>query len=139
KRRTTWCAPLTMRSTSGRRRDATGWSGTRAPNSTRTPKRARARALRMEQNPPPSNNDTPIGSATIPEATETSAATIMRLEGRIADLQRERDHLVAVVDILQEISSSLHFVDILQTIARKMGESFGLDRCSIFLSSGSKD
>jgi two-component system sensor histidine kinase ChiS len=48
--------------------------------------------------------------------------------------QRERDHLVAIVDILQEISSSLHFVDILQTIARKMGEAFGLDRCAIFLS-----
>jgi GAF domain-containing protein len=42
--------------------------------------------------------------------------------------------LVAVVDILQEISSSLHFVDILQTIARKLGDAFGLDRCAIFLS-----
>lgn len=41
---------------------------------------------------------------------------------------------MAVVDILQEISSSLHFVDILQSISRKLGESFGLDRCSIFLS-----
>jgi GAF domain-containing protein len=41
--------------------------------------------------------------------------------------------LVAIVDILQEISASLHFVDILQTIARKLGEAFGLDRCSIFL------
>ena len=37
------------------------------------------------------------------------------------------------MDILQEISSSLHFVDILQTIARKLGETFGLDRSSIFL------
>jgi GAF domain-containing protein len=27
----------------------------------------------------------------------------------------------------------LHFIDILQSIARKLGESFGLDRCSIFL------
>jgi two-component system sensor histidine kinase ChiS len=49
-------------------------------------------------------------------------------------LQRERDRLVAIVDILQEISSSLHFVDILQAIARKFGDAFGLDRCSIFLS-----
>src|SRR3712207_5922566 len=60
-------------------------------------------------------------------------AEIATLRARIAELQRERDHLVAVVDILQEISTSLHFVDILQTIARKLGETFGLDRCSIFL------
>ncbi len=57
-----------------------------------------------------------------------------RLRARVSELQRERDHLVAVVDILQEISASLHFVDILQTIARKLGDAFGLDRCAIFLS-----
>ena len=61
-----------------------------------------------------------------------------RLRARVAELQRERDHLVAIVDILQEVSASLHFVDILQTIARKLGETFGLDRCAIFLS-GDKD
>jgi GAF domain-containing protein len=44
-----------------------------------------------------------------------------------------------VVDILQEISASLHFVDILQTIARKLGETFGLDRCSIFLAGESEE
>lgn len=59
---------------------------------------------------------------------------ITRLRARVGELQRERDHLVAIVDILQEISASLHFVDILQTIARKLGEAFGLDRCAIFLS-----
>ena len=53
-------------------------------------------------------------------------------------MERERDHLAAIVDILQEVSSSLHFVDVLQTIARKLGETFGLDRCAIFLS-GDKD
>ena len=61
------------------------------------------------------------------------------LRARMAELQRERDHLVAVVDILTEISSSLHFVDILQTIARKLGETFGLDRCSIFLAGEQED
>lgn len=60
------------------------------------------------------------------------------MRSRVAELQRERDHLVAIVDILQEISASLHFVDILQTIARKLGEAFGLDRCAIFLA-GEKD
>ena len=56
-----------------------------------------------------------------------------RLRARLAEVQKERDHLVAVVDILQDISGSLHFVDILQTIARKLGYAFGLDRCAIFL------
>jgi GAF domain-containing protein len=63
-----------------------------------------------------------------------SADEVARLRARVSELQRERDHLVAVVDILQEISASLHFVDILQTIARKLGDAFGLDRCAIFLS-----
>ncbi len=63
---------------------------------------------------------------------------LARLRARVAELQRERDHLVAIVDILQEVSASLHFVDVLQTIARKLGETFGLDRCAIFLS-GDKD
>lgn len=40
--------------------------------------------------------------------------------------------------MLQEISASLHFVDILQTIARKLGDAFGLDRCAIFLT-GAQD
>ena len=63
---------------------------------------------------------------------------VARLRSRVAELQRERDHLRAIVDILEEISSSLHFVDILQTIARKLGDAFGLDRCAIFLA-GEKD
>lgn len=56
-----------------------------------------------------------------------------RLAARVAELERERKHLLAVIEILKEISSSLHFIDILQAIARKLGEAFGLDRCSIFL------
>jgi GAF domain-containing protein len=68
------------------------------------------------------------------DAGADPAEEVPRLRARLAELQRERDHLVAVVDILQEISSSLHFVDILQSIARKLGDAFGLDRCAIFLS-----
>ena len=74
-----------------------------------------------------------------PDEPRDAAAEIGRLTARVGELQRERDHLVAVVDILQEISTSLHFVDILQTIARKLGEAFGLDRCSIFLSGESEE
>ena len=66
------------------------------------------------------------------------AEELPRLRIRLAELQHERDHLIAVVDILQEISASLHVVDILQTIARKLGDAFGLDRCAIFLT-GAQD
>ncbi|HXV86055.1 MAG TPA: GAF domain-containing protein [Gemmatimonadales bacterium] len=54
-------------------------------------------------------------------------------EARIRELEQERKHLLAIIEILEEISGSLQFVDILQTITRKLGEAFGLDRCSIFL------
>ena len=43
------------------------------------------------------------------------------LEARVADLERERKHLLAVIEILKEVSTSLHFIDILQAIARKLG------------------
>ena len=70
---------------------------------------------------------------------DTSSDPIGRLVARVTELERERDHLIAIVDILQEISASLHFVDILQTIARKLGQTFGLDRCSIFLAGDSEE
>jgi GAF domain-containing protein len=72
------------------------------------------------------------------EAPLSSGEEIARLRARLAELQRERDQLFAIVGILQEVSSSLHFVDVLQTIARRLGETYGLDRCAIFLS-GDKD
>lgn len=61
------------------------------------------------------------------------AEDVARLEARVIELTRERDHLTAIVEILQDVSASLHFVDILQAISRKLGDAFGLDRCSIFL------
>jgi GAF domain-containing protein len=64
-------------------------------------------------------------------ASTPSTADLRR---RVSDLQRERVHLVTLVDIMQEITGTLNFVDILQTITQKLGETFGLDRCSIFLS-----
>ncbi len=74
-----------------------------------------------------------------PNTTPVDAGDeINRLQSRVRELTREKEHLVAVVDILQEISSSLHFVDILQAIAGKLGQMFGLDRCSIFLA-GERD
>jgi two-component system, sensor histidine kinase ChiS len=76
---------------------------------------------------------------TSPRAPSSQSGEIAQLEARISDLQRERDQLVAIVDILQEISAYVHFTDILQAIARKLGESFGLDRCSIFLTGDASD
>src|SRR6476619_6973843 len=75
-----------------------------------------------------------------PQSTEphSPADEVARLQAHLVAVERERDHLAAIVDILQEVASSLHFIDVLQTIARKLGETFGLDRCSIFLS-GDKD
>jgi two-component system sensor histidine kinase ChiS len=73
-----------------------------------------------------------------PAEATGDADELTRLRARLVEVQRERDHLVAIVDMLQEISASLHFVDILQTIARQLGNAFGLDRCAIFLT-GEKD
>jgi len=56
------------------------------------------------------------------------------LEHRVRELQRERRHLVTLVEILQEIAGTLNFVDVLQAITQRLGDTFGLDRCSIFLS-----
>ncbi len=58
---------------------------------------------------------------------------VERLQHRLAALEQERKHLLAVIEILQEISGSLHFADIVQSVALRLGETFGLDRCSIFL------
>ncbi|HXI20194.1 MAG TPA: GAF domain-containing protein [Gemmatimonadales bacterium] len=66
-------------------------------------------------------------------ATTATQEDIDRLHARIRELEHERRHLLAIVEILQEISGSLHFVDIMQAIARRLGEVFGLNRASIFL------
>lgn len=59
--------------------------------------------------------------------------TVETLQARVAQLERERTHLLALVDLLQDIAGSLEFTDVVQAITTKLGEAFGLDRCSIFL------
>jgi GAF domain-containing protein len=66
-------------------------------------------------------------------SSELANAEAERLAARVSELERERKHLLAIIEILKEVSTSLHFIDILQAITRKLGEAFGLDRCSIFL------
>jgi GAF domain-containing protein len=67
----------------------------------------------------------------------TSAALaiddVERLQARLSALEQERKHLLAVIEILQDIGGSLHFGNIVQSVALRLGETFGLDRCSIFL------
>jgi GAF domain-containing protein len=58
---------------------------------------------------------------------------VERLQARVQALEQERRHLLAVIEILQEIGGTLHFADIVQSVALRLGETFGLDRCSIFL------
>ena len=87
----------------------------------------------MKENDASSSDPTPEPQADGAPQDAGSADEVSRLEARVADLVRERDNLLAIVEILEDISASLHFVDILQTISKKLGQSFGLDRCSIFL------
>ncbi|MDQ3108065.1 MAG: hypothetical protein M3Q68_09715, partial [Actinomycetota bacterium] len=58
----------------------------------------------------------PLGPTSPPATLEIppSGDELARLRARVAELQRERDHLAATVGILQEVSASLHFVDVLQ-------------------------
>jgi GAF domain-containing protein len=58
---------------------------------------------------------------------------VERLQSRLAALEQERKHLLAVIEILQDIGGSLHFADVVQSVTLRLGETFGLDRCSIFL------
>ncbi|HEU5170432.1 MAG TPA: GAF domain-containing protein, partial [Gemmatimonadales bacterium] len=61
------------------------------------------------------------------------AEEVSRLRARLTEVERERDQLIAVIELLQEIAESRHFVDILQAIAKNVGDAFQLDRCSVFL------
>ncbi|HEY9383051.1 MAG TPA: hypothetical protein VIP80_06015, partial [Gemmatimonadales bacterium] len=65
-------------------------------------------------------------------ASSAAPDQIQRLQSRVEALERERKQLLALLDLLREISGSLHYLDIVQTVARRLGNTFGLDRCSVF-------
>jgi len=77
--------------------------------------------------------------ADTPAEGEGGAQELARLRARVAELQRERDQLAGIVEIHQDISASLHFTDILSAITRRLGDAFGLDRCTIFLTGDTAD
>jgi GAF domain-containing protein len=56
-----------------------------------------------------------------------------RLEDRIEELEIERRRLLALVELLRELAGCLNYRDIVQTVARRLGYTLGLDRCSVFL------
>lgn len=65
-------------------------------------------------------------------ASERDADTD-RLRAQVAELSQERLRLLTTIDVLQDITSSLHFSEILRHITRRLGDLFGLDRCSVYL------
>jgi GAF domain-containing protein len=66
-------------------------------------------------------------------ATAMAIDEVERLQSRLNALEQERKHLLAVIEILQDIGGSLHFAEVVQSVTLRLGETFGLDRCSIFL------
>jgi GAF domain-containing protein len=58
---------------------------------------------------------------------------VAHLRARVDELTRERDQLLAVVDLQQELGSALQVAEVLKRLARRLGELFGLDRASIYL------
>lgn len=78
-------------------------------------------------------------SIATPSSLDTTAlhspatTEISQLHARLDALTRERDQLMVIVDLQQELGSSLQVAEVLQRIARRLGELFGLDRSSIYL------
>lgn len=72
--------------------------------------------------------------ADYPSETEEE---LERLRERVDALERERRRLIALLEILRDITGSLHYTDILQAVTRRLGHLFGLDRCSVFLAARS--
>ena len=54
------------------------------------------------------------------QSAGTSHEELERLSARVQALEHERRHLLAVIEILEEIGGSLHFADIVQSIAKKL-------------------
>jgi GAF domain-containing protein len=66
-------------------------------------------------------------------STAMAIDEVERLQSRLTALEQERKHLLAIIEILQDIGGSLHFAEVVQSVTLRLGETFGLDRCSIFL------
>jgi GAF domain-containing protein len=67
----------------------------------------------------------------------TAEVEVRQLRTRVEALERERRRLIALLEILRDITGSVHYTDILQSVTRRLGHLFGLDRCSVFLAARS--
>lgn len=66
-------------------------------------------------------------------AVTTSTDELTRLKARVETLEHEQRQLLTLVELLREIGGTLHYMDIVQAVVRRLGATFGLDRCSVFL------
>lgn len=66
--------------------------------------------------------------STVPSQDDTA-----RLAARVETLEQERKHLLTIIEVLRELIGATHYLDIVQAVTRRLGNAFGLDRCSIFL------
>ncbi len=66
-------------------------------------------------------------------AGTSNTTDVQQLQRRVEELESQHKQLVTVLEILEGIADSTHFVDILQTITQQLGDLYGLDRCSIYL------
>lgn len=64
---------------------------------------------------------------------DASALDVAQLRERVEELTRERDQLLVVVDLQQELGGTLQVAEVLQRLMRRLGDLFGLDRASIYL------
>ncbi|HET9513510.1 MAG TPA: GAF domain-containing protein [Gemmatimonadales bacterium] len=69
----------------------------------------------------------------MPHTQFAAPSEVQRLQDRIEELERERARLLALIEILRDLTGSLHYPDIVQSVTRRLGNLFGLDRCSVFL------
>ncbi len=61
-----------------------------------------------------------------------------RLKARIEELETERRRLLMAIELLRELTGSLNYRDIVQSVARRIGYALELDRCSVFLTEKSR-
>jgi GAF domain-containing protein len=62
-----------------------------------------------------------------------SSDELQHLRERVETLERERSRLLALVELLRDVTGAIHYPDIVQAVTRRLGHLLGLDRCSVFL------
>jgi GAF domain-containing protein len=73
-----------------------------------------------------------------PAANSLPTEPVSRLTARIDALESERRRHLAIIELLRELTETPNYRDIVQTVARRLGNALGLDRCSVFLAERSR-